>query len=70
MKLFRMQTLHSAENEHVALSKVSYSMPSKIIKQMTDDNAFSNLSRSLSPTTGAGNETSNSTGLTSLSPGN
>jgi len=40
MKLFRMQTLHSAENEHVALSKVSYSMPSKIIKQMTDDNTL------------------------------
>ena len=41
----------------------------KIIKQVADDNAFSNLSRSLSPPAGTGNETSNSTGLTNIAPG-
>ncbi len=37
----------------------------KIVKQVEDNNAFSNLSRNLSPPV-----TSNSTGLTNLAPGN
>jgi hypothetical protein len=59
---------HAISINHIKL-KSGYEQYN-IIKQVADDNAFSNLSRSLSPPAGAGNVTSNSTNLITPDPGN